>query len=95
MKHAREVQRYPGTTAELAEDLGNLSYGGLAALLRCLGEKIARDAAADLRRQRMRLASDLSRLGELLLQSVDQADGVWTLCKPHMPASEAKSRTLP
>ena len=47
MVHREDIDRYPGTLAELAVEVGDLRYDALAAFLRALADKLAADAASD------------------------------------------------
>lgn len=84
MQHADRVERYPGTLAELVNELGNLQYDALATFLAALAVKLEGDAIQDAARGRKKLAA------ELLVASVDVADAAgaiaraWAICKPHM-----------
>ena len=62
MIHREDIERYPGTLAQLANDVGDLRYDALASFLRSLAEKLQTDGAADLSRLK---AEDLgSRAGQ-------------------------------
>jgi hypothetical protein len=57
MTHADHVERYPGTLAELAIELGDLRYDALAAFLAALAAKLEGDSARDAARGRRQLAA--------------------------------------
>jgi hypothetical protein len=59
MNHQADVKRYPGTLADLAEEIGDLRYDALAEFLRLLHAKLDRDASKDDGRGRARLAASL------------------------------------
>ena len=63
MQHADHVERYPGTLAELANELGNLRYDALATFLAALAEKLEGDSLQDAARGRKKLAAELRLFG--------------------------------
>ena len=83
MKPTRSIARYAGTAGELVEELGNLYYDSLAEHLRMLAEKIARDAEADARRNRPRLAAELAACSRQLELAASHIGKAWEICAPH------------
>jgi hypothetical protein len=57
--HRDNLERFPGTLAELAGELGDLRYDALAGFLQALAAKLAADANADVGRGRPKLAQAL------------------------------------
>jgi hypothetical protein len=84
MQHANRIERYPGTLAELAEELGNLRYDALAEFLAALSEKIGRDAEQDAARRRKRLAAELQTASRELGKAAGAIERAWTICEPRM-----------
>lgn len=84
MNHADRAERYPGTLAELAEELGNLRYDALASFLTELSAKIRRDSEQDATRGRKRLAAELRAASDSLSQAASAVERAWAVCEPHM-----------
>jgi hypothetical protein len=84
MKHADRVERYPGTLAELAGELGNLRYDALAVFLAALAVKLDGDSLQDAERGRKKLAATLHAASEELAEAATAIEQAWTICKPHM-----------
>ncbi|MEZ5850768.1 MAG: hypothetical protein R3D68_08995 [Hyphomicrobiaceae bacterium] len=84
MKHSKTIERYAGSPADLAEDAGNLYYDSLAELLTLMSEKLKRDAAADRKRNRRRLAAELAACGTHLEQAAGHIREAWRICEPYM-----------
>ncbi|BAZ13469.1 hypothetical protein NIES4071_53080 [Calothrix sp. NIES-4071] len=59
MLHYETLEKYSGSLAELAVELGDLRYDALAAFLHALSQKLEMDAVADSNRGRVKLASVL------------------------------------
>jgi hypothetical protein len=83
MKHADQVERYPGTLAELAEELGNLRYNAPADFLAALSAKIGSDSERDAARGRKRLATELRAASAELTIAADAIERAWAICEPH------------
>lgn len=83
INHA-EVERYSGTMAELAGDLGNLRYDALAAFLRHLAEKLPTTAGANAGRGRHILASKSQGSAAGLTMAADEMERAWLIRAPHM-----------
>ncbi len=90
MTHRENVERYAGTLAELAGDLGDLRYDALAAFLRALAEKIDADGQADAGRGRPRLATALRGAGASIASAADDVERAWSICSPYMQADESR-----
>jgi len=84
MTHADSVERYPGTLAELAEELGNLRYDALASFLAALATKLEGDSLADAARGRKQLAVVLKIASSEIAEAAGSIEKAWTICKPHM-----------
>ncbi len=84
MIHRESVERYPGTLAELAHDLGNLRYDALALFLRALASKLEADAATDATRGRPRLAESLRSGAAGVSAAATLVERAWAISAPHM-----------
>ena len=84
MIHRDDIERYPGTLAELAEDLGNLRYDALASFLRELAGKLAADGKADAGRDRPRLAAALRDAGASVASAAADVERAWSICAPRI-----------
>jgi hypothetical protein len=82
--HRETVERYPGTLAELAEQLGDLRYDALAEFFRLLAVKLDRDAGRDDARGRVRLAAALRAARDRLADAATQVGEAWRISEPHM-----------
>jgi len=89
MLHRQTVEGYQGTPAQLAEDIGNLRYDGLAELLRLLAEKIERDGLKDRARARPRLAAALLGAADQTAAAATNIEAAWRLSEPHMTGSDS------
>lgn len=90
MIHLDHVQKYDGSLAELAEDIGNLRYDALADFLRALSDKIASDGAKDYARNRVKLAAHLQHCAEKVHEAAIDCDQAWRICEPFMRSDENK-----
>jgi hypothetical protein len=88
MVHRKEVTRYPGTLAELVEEVGNLRYDALAKFLQLLQAKLERDAGQDQGRGRVRLAASLRAAAGPLGEAAAGVLRAWRICEPHMVGDE-------
>jgi hypothetical protein len=84
MWHADHVERYPGTLAELAAELGDLRYDALAAFLAALAAKLEGDSAQDAARGRTQLAAALHAASVEVADASSAIAKAWTICEPHM-----------
>jgi hypothetical protein len=84
MKHADCVEKYPGTLAELAEELGNLRYDALAVFLASLSAKLEEDSLKDAARGRKKLAATLHAASSELAEAAGAIEKAWVICEPRM-----------
>ena len=84
MIHREHIDRYPGTLADLASELGDLRYDSLAVFLRELAAKLERDSAADAGRGRPKLAASLQEAAEGVKTAAAAIDRAWAISAPHM-----------
>jgi hypothetical protein len=84
MIHQETVEKYSGTLAELAEDIGNLKYDALAEFLRLLSLKIEQDSVKDASRGRHKLAVSLQECAKSLGHSSAAIERAWQICEPYM-----------
>ena len=81
--HAVAVERYPGTLADLATEVGRLRYDAGAHFLRALAAELAREAEGDRGRGRPKLAARLDALSADVAKAAHDLTAIWRLCKPH------------
>lgn len=84
MIHRDKPERYPGTLAELAAELGDLRYDALAEFLRLLAAKLEEDAAKDAARGRRRLVAALRDAAAEVGDGAAAVHAAWQICEPHM-----------
>ena len=84
MKHTEAVLHFSGTSAQLAEKMGDLYYDAQAELLALLADKLASDSAADDRRGRPMLAGELAASAEHLRAASQHIKTAWAICAPHV-----------
>jgi hypothetical protein len=84
MIHRETIDRYPGTLAELAGELGDLRYDALALFLRALARKLEQDAAADAERGRPRLAAALGDGATAVAAAAVAIERAWAISAPRM-----------
>lgn len=84
MVHRENVDRYPGTLAQLALELGDLRYDALAEFLRTLATKLAADGIGDMTRGRTKLAAALHAASESLGTAATDIENAWAICAPQM-----------
>ena len=77
------IQKYHGSSEELAEDIGNLRYDALADLLKLLLDKINQDSESDLSKNRVKLAACLKQCSLELNQASIAIDNAWEICEPY------------
>lgn len=84
MQHANHVERYPGTLAELATELGDLRYDALVAFLTALAAKLEADSLKDAARGRQKLAAQLQAAAVGVSSAAEHIAKAWQICAPHM-----------
>ena len=84
MTHRTNLERYAGTLAELAADLGDLRYDALGHFLESLADKLAADADADEGRSRPRLAGTLRESAERVGAASSAIREAWRISGPRM-----------
>jgi len=84
MKHSMIVEKYDGSLAALAEDLGNLRYDALELFLRHLQAKLLKDSLADWHRDRRKLHTALGKAAEGLSNAAFYTGRAWDISKPFM-----------
>lgn len=82
--HASHIDRYPGTLAELATELGDLRYDALAAFLTELAAKLEADSLKDAARGRQKLAAQLQATAVGVSGAAGHIAKAWRICEPHM-----------
>jgi hypothetical protein len=85
MKHPKRIERYSGNLAELAIDVGGLSYDSLAEFLGYLGEDLSRQAKADKGKGRPKLSSELEASAVNTYEARQRIINAWKICEPRMP----------
>ena len=84
MKHTHQVTRYDGSHEQLATEIGDLFYDSLTVLLQHMADKMAKDAAADHGRGRVRLATELDACAADLASAASHIRQAWTICASHV-----------
>ena len=84
MKHPKKVEKYSGNLAELAMDIGGMSYDSLAEFLGYLGDDLSRQAKADRARGRPKLASELEASAVKTYEARQRIINAWKISEPHM-----------
>ena len=84
MPHANHVERYPGTLAELATELGDLRYDALVIFLTELAAKLEADSLKDAARGRQKLAAKLLAASGEVSDAAEHIAKAWSICAPHM-----------
>jgi hypothetical protein len=84
MIHWEDIERYPGTLAELAGEVGDLRYDALASFLRSLAAKLESDGNADAGRGRPKLAASLRGGAARVMEAAAEIERAWSICAPHM-----------
>jgi hypothetical protein len=84
MIHREHIERYTGTLAEMADDIGNLRYDALAVLLRALAAKLDLDAVADAGRDRPKLAAALREGAAGVTTAAVRIEQAWSISARHM-----------
>ena len=84
MVHRERIERYPGSLADLAGEVGDLRYDALAGFLRALADKLAADGAADAGRGRPQLSAALGDGAAGLAAAAAAIDRAWAISSPPM-----------
>jgi hypothetical protein len=84
MVHREAIERFPGTLADLATELGDLRYDALAAFLRALAAKLELDAVADAGRRRPKLSAALQGGAASVTAAAAEIERAWSISAPHM-----------
>ena len=87
MEYPDHVEKYFGSLADLARDIGNMRYDSLADFLKHLGDDLIRQAEADRAGGRIKLASQLETTAKELYSAGEKMLSVWEICKPYMKRS--------
>ena len=87
MKHKKIVEHYSDFKS-LAEEIGNLRYDALTEFLKELKYKFNRDAEADLKRGRKKLANELMTISARLRNAERASEKAWEICEPYMMIGE-------
>jgi len=87
MQYPDHVEKYSGSLADLARDIGNMRYDSLADFLNHLGDDLIRQATADKAGGRIKLASQLEKTAKELYKAGKKMLSVWEVCKPYMKRS--------
>lgn len=83
-KHPKTVEGYSGSLEQLAFAVGNMSYDQTASFIEKLADDLKRQANADEKRGRKRLASKLHAAANELYQARDEMLLTWKICEPYM-----------
>jgi hypothetical protein len=94
MKHPNKIEKYPGSLAELAKELGNLKYNSLAKFLKEIGDDLINQAKTDREKGRLQLASHLEASAQKIYEARDRINSAWDICEPYMKKSPGKKRIL-
>ena len=84
MKHPLDVEKYKGNLEELAKDIGKMRYDKARDLLGHLGDDIKRQADADAKKGRKKLAKELYKTADELYEARDAMGKAWKVCEPYM-----------
>lgn len=84
MVHREDIERYPGTLAQLAGEVGGLRYDALADFLHALAAKLRADGDADAGRGRPKLAAVLQAASMSVAAAATQIERAWSICAPRM-----------
>lgn len=87
MDHKTKITGFE-TLESAAEEIGNLRYDALRDFLDALSNKIQRDAEADFKRGRKKLARKLMALSVDTAMCAFSAKQIWEICEPHMKNKE-------
>jgi hypothetical protein len=84
MVHREDVERFPGTLAQLADEVGDLRYDALAVFLHALAAKLDEDGSADADRGRHKLAAALRAASASVTTAATDVELAWSICAPRM-----------
>lgn len=85
MAHPLKVEKYDGSSEELAGDMTHLEYDSLAKLLGLVADNLATDSEADNGRGRTKLADCLAQASTNVRAAALYIKNAWEICKPYMP----------
>ena len=83
-KHPTHVEHYAGSLEELAKAIGNMTYDQTASFIEKLANDIHRQADADSKKGRIKLASELYLTADKLYQARTKMYDAWNICEPYM-----------
>jgi hypothetical protein len=84
MKHSTKIEKYDGTTEELAEDVGNTRYDFSENFYKLLSEKYLSDAKHDKELGHEQVHSRLIKIAELHKEIQKEFSELWKICEKHM-----------
>ncbi len=84
MDHRTQVERYPDTLSQLANDVADLRYDALAEFLTALADKLHRDSVADAQRSRHQLAASLQSASDSTSAAAHEIQKAWGICERFM-----------
>jgi hypothetical protein len=83
-KHPRSVEGFEGSLEELARSIGNMTYDQVSYFIEKFADDIKRQADADLKRGREKLALELYATATKLYEARDKMNLAWKICEPYM-----------
>ena len=83
-KHPTTVAGYDGSLNDLAVAVCSMTYDQLAIFLQKMSDDLERQAKADSKRGRKKLAKNLYCSVIALSQAKDKIDEAWRICEPFM-----------
>ena len=84
MIHREEIEQFPGTLSELANEVGDLRYDALAIFLQSLAAKLEKDGEADANRGRAKLAASLRKSAASVADAMKAIEKASVISAPHM-----------
>jgi len=84
MIHKTQLNSYPGSLAELAEEIGDLRYDALSDFFQLLSQKIEKDGDQDKNRGRLQLATQLYACSFSLSTCKQAIDRAWGISEPYI-----------
>lgn len=82
MPHETTLPRYSGTLSELADDIGNLRYDALVALLQNLSTRMESNSNAESARGRQKLAEFLHACAAHIADAARETETAWRILEP-------------